>query len=71
MRLETLVRFRGWEDPLEKGHAAHSSVLGLPWWLSLVKNPPAMRETCVQSLVWDDVLPWWLSCKESARKWET
>ena len=24
----------GWEDPLEKGPAVHSSVLGLPWWLS-------------------------------------
>ena len=28
---ETLVRFLGWEDPLEKGYATHSSVLGLPW----------------------------------------
>ena len=27
---ETLVRFLGQEDPLEKGQAAHSSVLGLP-----------------------------------------
>ena len=27
---ETLVRFRGWEDPLEKGKATHSSILGLP-----------------------------------------
>ena len=31
---ETLVQFLGWEDPLEKGQATHSSVLGLPWWLS-------------------------------------
>ena len=31
---ETLVRFLGWEDPLEKGQATHSSVLGLPLWLS-------------------------------------
>ena len=22
------------EDPLEKGMATHSSILGLPWWLS-------------------------------------
>ena len=28
---ETVVRFLGWEDPLEKGEAPHSSVLGLPW----------------------------------------
>ena len=31
---ETLVRFLGREDPLEKGEATHSSILGLPWWLS-------------------------------------
>ena len=31
---ETLVRFLGWEDSLEKGQATHSSILGLPWWLS-------------------------------------
>ena len=30
---ETLVRFLGQEDPLEKGQATHSSILGLPWWL--------------------------------------
>ena len=27
---ETLVQFLGWEDPLEKGYATHSSILGLP-----------------------------------------
>ena len=27
---ETLVRFLGPEDPLEKGYATHSSILGLP-----------------------------------------
>ena len=31
---ETLVRFLGWEDPLEEGVASHFSILGLPWWLS-------------------------------------
>ena len=31
---EAPVRFLGWEDPLEKGQAPHSSILGLPWWLS-------------------------------------
>ena len=30
---ETLVQFLGRDDPLEKGEATHSSVLGLPWWL--------------------------------------
>ena len=31
---ETLVRFLGWEDPLENRKATHSSILGLPLWLS-------------------------------------
>ena len=31
---ETLVWFLGWEDPLGKGYATYSSVLGLPLWLS-------------------------------------
>ena len=31
---ETPVQFLGWEDLLEKGQATHSSILGLPWWLS-------------------------------------
>ena len=30
---ETLVRFLGWEDPLEKGTSTHSSILAwrIPW----------------------------------------
>ena len=28
--METPVRFLGWEDPLEKGLATHSSILGPP-----------------------------------------
>ena len=31
---ETLVQILGQEDPLEKGSATHSSILGLPLWLS-------------------------------------
>ena len=31
---ETLIQFLGWEDPLEKGQATHSSILGLSLWLS-------------------------------------
>ena len=31
---ETLVLFFGWEDPLEKGWATLSGILGFPWWLS-------------------------------------
>ena len=28
------IRFLGWQALLEKGQPTHSSVLGLPWWLS-------------------------------------
>ena len=31
---ETWVQSLSWEDPLEKGKATHSSVLGLPLWLA-------------------------------------
>ena len=31
---ETWVQSLGWEDLLEKGKATHSSILGLPLWLS-------------------------------------
>ena len=33
---ETWVRFLGWEDPLEKGKATHSSILAwrIPWTVS-------------------------------------
>ena len=53
---KTPVWFLGWEDPLEKGQATYSSILGLPWWAQMVKKPPAMWETSVGSLGWED--PW-------------
>ena len=31
---EAWVQSRGWEDPLEKGWATHSSILELPGWLT-------------------------------------
>ena len=31
---ETLIQFLSQEDPLEKGKVTHSSILGLPYWLS-------------------------------------
>ena len=34
---ETLVRVLGQEDPLEKGKATHSSILGLHLWLSWLR----------------------------------
>ena len=31
---ETPIQFLGWEDPLQKEQAPHSSILELPLWLS-------------------------------------
>ena len=60
---ETWVRSLGWEDPLEKGMATHSSSFAWSWevlWASLVaqlvKNLPAMWETWVRSLGCEDPL---------------
>ena len=68
---ETWVQSLGWEDSLEKEMATHSGTLALkiPWteelgagycpWgrvVQMVKNLPAMRETGVQSLGWEDPL---------------
>ena len=43
---ETPVRFLGWEDPLEEGVAALSSILA-SLLAQLVKNPSAIQETPV------------------------
>ena len=53
---ETLVRFLGREDPLEKGWATLSSLLGALLIAQLVKNLPAMQEALVQFLGWKDLL---------------
>ena len=41
--LETWVRFLGWEDPLEKGMATHSSILA--WRISWTYNPGGRKES--------------------------
>ena len=42
-----LVRFLGWEDPLEKGKATLLQDSWASLVAELVKNPPAMWETLV------------------------
>ena len=44
---ETQVRFLGWEDPLEKGMATHSSILAwrIPW-----TEEPGRLMTCHKEL---------------------
>ena len=53
---KTLVQFLGWEDLLEKEKATHSSILGLPLWLSWWR-------ICLQSVKpgfnpWVGKIPW-------------
>ena len=38
---ETQVRFLGWEDPLEKGMATHSSTLA--WRIPWTKEPEGLQ----------------------------
>ena len=49
---ETLVRYLGQEDPLEKGYTTHKVSLVAQF----LKNLPPMQETWVQSLGWEDPL---------------
>ena len=45
---ETLVRFLGWENPLEKGMASHSSILA--WETAWTEEPDGL-----QSIGWQRV----------------
>ena len=53
---DTLVWSLDWEDPLEKGMATHSSILGVSLVAQMVKNLPAMQETWVWSWGQEDPL---------------
>ena len=44
---ETLVRFLGWEDPLEKGMATHSSILA--WRIPWTEEPGELQSMGLQS----------------------
>ena len=37
------VRFLGWEDPLEKVMATHSSILGCPWRIPWTEEPGGLQ----------------------------
>ena len=65
---ETRVQSLGWEDPLEKGMATHSSILGLPG--GSHDNQPAMQETWVQSLGWEDPLEKEMATNFSILAWK-
>ena len=50
---ETWVRFLGWEDPLEKGKATHSSILAcrIPWTVCIVHGVTMNVQTWRLSLL--------------------
>ena len=50
------IRFLGREDPLEKGLSYPLQYSWASLVAQLVKNPPAMQETPVPSLGWEDLL---------------
>ena len=50
---ETPVQFMSQEDLLEKWYTTHASILA-PLVVQMVKNPPAMWDTWVWSLGWED-----------------
>ena len=45
------------------------SSYGLPWWLKVVKNPPAMQKTWVQSLGWEEPLEQGMTTYSSILAW--
>ena len=45
---ETLVRFLGWEDPLEEGMATHSSVLA--WRIPRTEEPGRLQSMGLQRI---------------------
>ena len=50
---------------------SHTSPYGLPWWLKMVNNPPAIRETWVQSLGWEEPLQEGMAIHSSILAWRT
>ena len=52
------------------GHLEHCPFhSGLPWWLRMVKNRPAVQETQVQSLGWEDPLEIGMATHSSILAW--
>ena len=53
---ETPVQFLGWKDLLEKGWATQARYFGASLVAQLIKNLPAMWETWLEPLGWEDPL---------------
>ena len=66
---ETRVPSLGWEDPLEKGMATYSSILGASLVAQTVKNLHVTRETWVWSLGQEDSLEKGIATHSSVLAW--
>ena len=53
---DTWVRSLGWEDPLEKGTAAHSSYSGLENSMDCIDHGVAKRRTQLSNFRFEDVV---------------
>ena len=47
---ETCIRFLGWEDPLQKEMAVHSSILG--WQIPRTEEPGRLQFMGLQRVIW-------------------
>ena len=59
---------QSWTRP--KRLSSSSSYLQLPWWLRWLKRLPAMRETRVRSLGWEDPLEKEMATHSSSLAWK-
>ena len=66
---ETLVRFLGQEDPLEKGIGYLLQYSWVSLVARMVKNPLAMWSTWVQSLGWEDPIEEGMAAYSSILAW--
>ena len=66
---ESLVRFLGWEDPLENGNGRPLQYSRASLVAQLVKNPPAMWESWVPFLGWEDPLEKGMATHSSILAW--
>ena len=66
---ETPVQFPGQEDPLEKGVSYPLQYSWASLVAETVKNPPAMQETWVWSVDWEDPLEEGMATHSSILAW--
>ena len=61
--------FRKWKEKVQSEKIIHKENLGLPWWAQTVQNLPAMQETRIWHLVWEDPLKEGMETHSSILAW--